>query len=85
MMMMVGAFLGAWGVALTIFFGSVLALVTALVRSIPAGLARDENGEMEMGRLIPFGVFLALGGAISYMWGDAMEAWYVTSVLGMTL
>ena len=85
MMMMVGAFLGAWGVALTIFLGSVLALVTVLVRSIPAGLARDEHGEMEMGRLIPFGVFLAGGGAISYVWGDAMVMWYMTLVLGMTL
>jgi len=85
MMMMVGAFLGAWGVAFTIFLGSVLALVTVLARSIPAALARDEDGEMEMGRLIPFGVFLAGGGAISYVWGDAMVAWYVTSVLGMPM
>lgn len=83
MMMMVGAFLGAWGVALTIFLGSVLALVTVLARSIPAALSRDENGDMEMGRLIPFGVFLAAGGAISYVWGDPMVGWYLTSVLGM--
>ena len=85
MMMMVGAFLGAWGVALTTFLGSVLALVTVLGRSIPAALSRDEDGVMEMGRLIPFGVFLAVGGAISYVWGDAIVAWYVTSLLGMPI
>jgi leader peptidase (prepilin peptidase)/N-methyltransferase len=85
MMMMVGAFLGAWGVALTIFLGSVLALVTVLGRSVPAALSRDEDGTMEMGRLIPFGVFLAGGGAISYVWGDPIVAWYVTSLLGLPM
>ncbi len=83
MMMMVGSFLGAWGVAFTIFLGSILALTTVLLRSIPAALARDADGGMEMGRLIPFGVFLAGGAGISYIWGDAMVVWYMTSVLGL--
>lgn len=83
MMMMVGAFLGPWGVALTVFLGSVLALLTVLIRSVPAALARDEDSEAEMARLIPFGVFLAAGAAISYVWGDAMVTWYVVSILGM--
>ncbi|MEQ9401739.1 MAG: prepilin peptidase [Longimicrobiales bacterium] len=71
MMAMVGAFVGAWGVALTIFLGSVLAL---LVHG-PISLVYR--------RLIPFGVFLAAAGALAYVWGDAMVAWYLVSVLGM--
>jgi leader peptidase (prepilin peptidase)/N-methyltransferase len=84
MMMMVGAFLGSWGVALTIFLGSVLALLGTLVR-VTAGLLRsgDEEGEDPFGRLIPFGVFLAGGGGIAYVWGEQMVRWYLTSVVGL--
>ena len=71
MMMMVGAFLGVWGVALTVFLGSVLALV---VFGPISAISK---------RLIPLGVFLAAGGGVTYVWGDAMVMWYVTAVLGM--
>ena len=69
MMGMVGAFLGVWGVATTLFLGSVMAL---LVFGPISALSR---------RLIPLGVFLAIGAAISYTWGEALLGWYRASVL----
>ena len=71
MMMMVGAFLGMWGVALTIFMGSVLAL---LVFGPISAISK---------RLIPLGVFLAAGGGVAYAYGDAMVAWYLSAVVGL--
>lgn len=71
MMMMVGTFVGIWGVALTIFLGSVLAL---LVFGPVSMISK---------RLIPLGVFLAAAGAIAYQWGDPIITWYTTSVVGM--
>jgi leader peptidase (prepilin peptidase)/N-methyltransferase len=65
MMMMIGAFLGVWGVGLTVFLGSVLALVVYGPISLFAK------------RLVPLGVFLAAGAAVSYAWGDQMIAWYL--------
>ena len=73
MMMMVGAFVGVWGVAETLFIGSVLALI------VFAPLASFSK------RLIPLGVFLAAGGAVTYVWGDAMLNWYLTQVVGLSL
>lgn len=83
MMMMIGAFLGPWGVALTVFLGSVLALVVTLVRTLLAQALAAGTGEDVFNRLIPFGVFLAGGGAVSYVWGEALVRWYLTAVLGM--
>ena len=83
MMMMVGAFLGLWGVALTIFLGSVVALVTVLGRSLFA-MARHGDDRKELDRLIPFGVFLAAGGGVAYVWGEALVQWYLSSVVGLT-
>ena len=71
MMMMIGAFLGVWGVALTVFLGSLLAL---LVFGPISAISK---------RLIPLGVFLAAAGAVAYVWGDGMVAWYLTTVVGM--
>jgi len=65
MMMMVGAYLGVWGVALTTFLGSVLALV---VYGPVSAVSK---------RLVPLGVFLAAGGGVAYAWGDQMIAWYL--------
>ena len=58
-------------IAMTVFFGSVVALVIF--------------GPISMltGRLIPLGIFLAAGAAVSYGWGDALIQWYTTSILGM--
>jgi leader peptidase (prepilin peptidase)/N-methyltransferase len=72
MMMMIGAFLGPWGVALTIFLGSVLAL---LVFGPISAMSK---------RLIPLGVFLAAGGGVAYVWGEAMVRWYLVSVVGLS-
>ena len=70
MMAMVGAFLGPLDALLTIFVGSV---VGAVIFG-PIGL--------KTGKLVPFGVFLALGAAIVFIWGDAMVSWYATRILG---
>ncbi|MGE0160982.1 MAG: A24 family peptidase [Gemmatimonadales bacterium] len=71
MMMMVGTFVGIWGVALTIFLGSVLALfVFGPVSMISK-------------RLVPLGVFLAAAGAIAYTWGEPIIRWYTESVVGL--
>lgn len=71
MMALVGAFLGPWGVATSIFFGSLLALVVFGPISV---LTK---------KLIPLGIFLAAGAALSYGWGDAILDWYMAGVLGM--
>lgn len=71
MMMMIGAFLGPWGVALTIFLGSLSAL---LVFGPISAISK---------RLIPLGVFLAAGGGVAYVWGEALVRWYMVSVVGV--
>jgi leader peptidase (prepilin peptidase) / N-methyltransferase len=71
MMAMVGAFVGPWGVAETVFIGSVLAL---LVYGPVASISK---------RLIPLGVFLAAAGAVTWAWGHAMLTWYFTKVVGL--
>lgn len=71
MMMMVGAFVGVWGVAETVFIGSLLAL---LVFGPVATFSK---------RLIPLGVFLAAAGALTWAWGEAMLRWYLTTVVGL--
>ena len=67
-----GAMLGA-------FLGWKLALLSILVSVLVGGLlaatllATGRKGRKDP---IPFGPFLALGGAISLFWGDAILAWY---------
>lgn len=70
MMAMVGAFLGPLGVVLTVFLG-------ALFGSLIFGPI-----SMKTGKLVPFGIFLALGAAIAEPFGGAMIDWYVRSFLG---
>lgn len=64
MMAMVGAFLGPAGAMLTIFLG---ALIGTLVFA-PVALRTD--------REVPFGVFLAIGAAATFLLGDALTGWY---------
>ena len=64
MMAMVGAFLGPSGAMLTIFLG---ALVGTIVFA-PISLRTD--------REVPFGVFLALGAATTFLLGEALVDWY---------
>ena len=69
MMAMAGAFLGPAGVVLTLFAG-------ALFGSVIFGPV-----SLRTGRLVPFGVFLALGAGVAYGWGDALVEWYLHDVL----
>ena len=70
MMAMVGAFLGTQGVFLTVFLGS-------LVGTIVFGPISYRTG-----RLVPFGIFLAAGAAVTYAWGDPLVGWYLDWALG---
>lgn len=65
MMAMVGAFLGWKGALLTIFLG---ALAGTLV-FVP--IAARSN------RLVPFGLFLAIGAAVTFYLGDPIVGWYL--------
>lgn len=81
MMMMVGAFLGPWGVALTIFLGSLLAMLFVMLGAV---IAMVKTGDEDVSkRLIPLGVFLAAGGGVAYVWGEAIVRWYMTSIVGI--
>ena len=71
MMAMIGAFLGIPGVILTLFLGSLLGSVIFG----PISLKTE--------KLVPFGIFLSLGAAVAYVWGDRLVAWYMGSFLGM--
>jgi leader peptidase (prepilin peptidase) / N-methyltransferase len=71
MMAMVGAFLGPMGVLLTVFFG---ALVGTLVFG-PISL--------RTGKLVPFGIFLAVGAGVAEVWGGMIVQWYAVQILGL--
>jgi leader peptidase (prepilin peptidase)/N-methyltransferase len=65
MMAMVGAFVGWQGVLLTIFLGALLGTIIFLPLSL---LGRK--------KLVPFGVFLSVGAAATWIAGPAIIAWY---------
>jgi leader peptidase (prepilin peptidase)/N-methyltransferase len=66
MMAMVGAFVADWRkVLLTVFLGALLGSLIF----VPLSLKKK--------RLVPFGVFLALGAAVTFVAGDAIIAWYL--------
>lgn len=65
MMAMVGAFLGWQGVLLTIFLGAL----TGTLIFLPLKLLRRT-------KLVPFGVFLSLGAAATFLVGPAILDWY---------
>lgn len=71
MMAMVGAFVGWQGVLLTIFLG---ALAGSLV-FLPLLLMGNR-------KLVPFGIFLAIGAAITYEAGPAIMGWYAQYLAG---
>lgn len=70
MMAMVGAFVGWKGVFLTVFLGAV----TGTLVFGPLSLMGKE-------KLVPFGIFLAIGAAITWLAGPEIIAWYRTFVL----
>ena len=69
MMAMVGAFLGWRGVLLTIFLGALLGSLVF----VPLALAGRK-------RLVPFGIFLAMGAGAAYLVGPALYAWYLATM-----
>jgi leader peptidase (prepilin peptidase)/N-methyltransferase len=71
MMAMIGAFLGWQGVLLTLFLGAVAGTIVFL----PLKLAGRD-------KLVPFGIFLALGAALCWVAGPSLIAWYSTTMLG---
>lgn len=72
MMAMIGAFLGWPGVLLTLFLGALLGTIIFL----PMKLAGRE-------KLVPFGIFLAIGAAACWLVGPWLMTWYQTSILGV--
>lgn len=64
MLAMVGAFVGWQGVLLTVFLGALLGTLIF----VPFTLRRKRH--------VPFGVFLALGAAVTFVAQDAILAWY---------
>jgi leader peptidase (prepilin peptidase)/N-methyltransferase len=86
MMAMVGAYVGWKGVLLTIFLG---ALLGTLVFVPLAWLTRHHphwqhaEGTTEPGLpLVPFGIFLAAGAAVTFLAGNRLIAWYLRFVVG---
>ena len=69
MMAMVGAFLGPAGAMLTIFIGAVVGTVVFG----PVSLKTKKD--------VPFGVFLALGAVIAFLFGDSIVEGYRTMFL----
>jgi leader peptidase (prepilin peptidase) / N-methyltransferase len=70
MMAMVGAFLGPIGAILAIFLGALVGSIVFL----PITLKTK--------KLVPFGIFLAVGAAVAEGWGDIIVHWYTTTYLG---
>ena len=69
MMAMVGAFLGWKGVLLTVFLGALLGSLVF----VPLHLAGSR-------KLVPFGIFLAIGAAVAWVVGPSIYAWYAASL-----
>jgi len=61
---MIGAFLGPVDTLLSLFLGAL----TGTVVFGPVSL--------KTGKLVPFGVFLALGAALAFLFGDPLTEWY---------
>jgi len=65
MMAMVGAFLGWQGTLLTVFLGALIGSIIFVPLSL---IGRKQ--------LVPFGIFLAIGAAATYLVGPAILTWY---------
>lgn len=70
MLAMIGAFLGPLDTLIALFLGAL----TGTVVFGPISL--------KTGRLVPFGVFLAVGGALAFLFGDPLADWYGRWALG---
>ncbi|MCY3704101.1 MAG: prepilin peptidase [Gammaproteobacteria bacterium] len=67
MMALVGSFTGPWGAVLTVFLAALAGILAYLKLRLLLGTRH----------LVPLGVFLAVGAAITLWWGDAVLAWYL--------
>lgn len=67
---MVGAFLGWRAVFITIFFGSITALIAAVVIGV-------KEKEMSPQMKLPFGPFLSLAALIYLFFGEQILRWYL--------
>jgi leader peptidase (prepilin peptidase)/N-methyltransferase len=76
MMALVGAFLGVSGMLLTVLLGSILGLVIG----VPFSWVRGKL--VRLGTYLPLGTFLAMGAAITYLWGKIIIGWYLNYALG---
>lgn len=70
LMAMLGGFLGWKGVLLTTFVGSLAGSVVGLGLVVFSGAGRKTK--------VPFGPFLALGGAVSIFYGQELLNWYLS-------
>lgn len=68
MMALVGAFTGPWGAVSSVFLGALAGVLAYLVLRLFTGTRQ----------LLPFGVFLTVGGAITLWWGEAILSWYLS-------
>ena len=66
---MLGAFLGWQALLVALFVAVMLGGISAVALLLSGRLARKDA--------IPFGPFLALGGAVALFWGRAIIAWYL--------
>jgi leader peptidase (prepilin peptidase)/N-methyltransferase len=66
---MLGAFLGWQALLVALFIAVMLGGLSAVVLLASRRLARKDA--------IPFGPFLAIGGAVALFWADAILAWYL--------
>ena len=71
---MMGAFLG-WKVTLASFFIAVVVGGVLALALLASGRKRRKDP-------IPFGPFLALGGAIGLVWGETIVRWYTGGFAG---
>lgn len=71
---MLGAFLG-WNVVLLSIFIAVILGGLAAVALLATGVRKRKDP-------IPFGPFLAAGGAVGLIWGERMVTWYLRGFIG---
>lgn len=71
MLAMIGAFVGWAGVLLTVFLGALV------------GSAIFLPLQLKGKRLVPFGVFLAVGAAVTYFFGNQVISWYLQFLHGV--
>lgn len=93
MMAMVGSFMGPHEPASILYeflvdvgfgnlYGSILGLLTVFVGSVVGAVIFGPIG-LKTGKLVPFGIFLAVGAAVVYVWGDVLINWYAIWSLGL--